>query len=163
MLWKFMLWLSKAQVFWKDIILKNRFFSTQEVGRKIIFPWNLRNLHENFKTTRKMILQFSKKTNNMILLYHGVTRLLTTEKSCFSLFGDGKYRLLFIQEVNVDDILFSFEYHVYWLLKDSCFGLFRVQKYVPFFIQIIFTWYFLSFHEIPKLWKYGFWCSDERM
>ena len=28
---------------------------------------------------------------------------------------------------------------------------------------MIFTWYFLVFHDIPGLGKYGFWCSENEM
>ena len=39
---------------------KRRFFSMQEVGRKMIFPWCLRNLHDVLRN-EKFISQSSKK------------------------------------------------------------------------------------------------------
>ena len=56
------------------------------------------------------------------------------------------------------------EYHVYWLLKSSCFELFGDGKYDLFFSQkvdgkMIFTWSFWAFHDIPGVGKYGFSCS----
>ena len=47
------------------------------------------------------------------------------------------------------------------LLKRSSFEFFGDEKYGLFLIhkvdvKMIFTWYFLAFHDIPGLWKCGF-------
>ena len=58
------------------------------------------------------------------------------------------------------------EYHVYGLLKSSCFKLLGKGKYGLLLIQkvngkIKLTWNFLAFHflDIPEPRKYDFWCS----
>ena len=50
---------------------------------------------------------------------------------------------------------------IYWLLKSSCFELFRDRKYGLSFSQkvdgkMVFTWSFWAFHDIPGLGKYVF-------
>ena len=52
---------------------------------------------------------------------------------------------------------------IYWLLKSSCFELFGDGKYGLFLSQkgdgkMIFAWFFLAFHDISGLGKYGFSC-----
>ena len=56
------------------------------------------------------------------------------------------------------------EYHVFWIQKSSCFELFGDGKYGILLIQnvdgkLIFSWYFWTFYDIPRLGKYGFSCS----
>ena len=59
----------------------------------------------------------------------------------------------------------SWKDDVYWLLKSSCFELFGDRKCGLLFGQKadrkgIFSCFFLAFHDIPALEKYGFSCSE---
>ena len=77
---------------------------------------------------------------------------------CFELFGDGKYGLLFSQEVDGKD-------DIYWLRKSSCFELSGGGKYDLFFSQkvdgkMIFNWSFSAFHDTQGPGKHGFPCSE---
>ena len=63
---------------------------------------------------RKMVFQFSKKTKKQNK--NKKTNKQTNKKQW-------------------DDIFFSMEYHVYWLLKNSCFKIFGEGKYSLFSSQ----------------------------
>ena len=83
--------------------------------------------------------------------------LLITEKFLFWTFQRWEIRSFFQPKSWWKD-------DIYWLLKSSCFELFDDGKYGIFFSQkvdgnMIFTWSFWAFHDIPALGKYAFSCS----
>ena len=63
-------------------------------------------------------------------------------------------------------ILFSMEYHVYWVRKSSCFELFGDGKYGLYLIQkgdgkIMFTWYlYLFFYEFCEIFQNTFFSQN---
>ena len=113
--------------------------------------------------------------------------LLNSEKSCFEVFRDEIYGLFLSQKLMERwyllitgkffywtfrrwEIRSFFEpkswwkHDINWSLKSSCLELFGDGKYGIFFSEkvdgeMIFTWSFLAFHDIPGLGKYGFLCS----
>ena len=129
---------------------KHGLFLSQKVDVKMIFTgyWNVLVLI--FSGMRNTVFFWAKswwKADIYWLLEH----------SCFELFDDGKIRSLFESRSWWKD-------DIYCLLRSSCFERFGDWKYGLFFIQkfdgqIIFTWSFLTFHDILGLGKYGFSCS----
>ena len=85
--------------------------------------------------------------------------LLITEKPLFWIFRSWEIRSFFESRS-------WWEINICWLLRISCFELFGDRKYDLSFSQkvdgkIIFTWCFLSFHDIPGPGKCGgFLCSN---
>ena len=87
---KLILWVSRS---------KTRSSSNQEVHRKIIFPWYLRNCHDILRT-EKYDLSFLKRRKDDILLSieHHFYWLL--KSSCIQLLGNKKMRSFFSQNID---------------------------------------------------------------
>ena len=126
-------------------------FSFQKVDGSMIFFDYWKVLVLNFSEMRNTIFFWAEKLMEMWYL-------LITENSLFWIFQRWEVRSFFeAKRWWKDDI--------YWLLRSSCFKLFRDdKKYGLFLIQkvdgkMIFTRSFWAFHDIPGIGKYGFLCN----
>ena len=142
--------ITKIFLFWFFLEVKNMVFLSQKVDGKMIFTdyWKV------------LVLIFSGMGNTVFFWAKKLMEryLLITEKFLFWTFWWWEIRSFFKSRSWWKD-------DIYWLLRSSCFELFGDGKYGLFFSQkvdgnMVFTWSFWAFHDIPGLRKYGFLLSE---
>ena len=79
------------------------------------------------------------------------------ERSCFELFGDGKYGIFWDKKLMEKWYLLITEKFLFWTFWWWEIRSFFSQKVD---VKIIFTWSFWAFHDIPGPGKYCFSCSE---
>ena len=165
-------------LYWKLKSFRFKFFGDEKYGIfepkswwKYDIYWLLKSSCFNLFGNGKCGLFFSQKID-------GKTIFTVLKSSCFNIFGIGKYGP-FLSQKNDGKMIFTdywkslvlnfsvmrntvFFESTLWLKNDiSYFQLFGFGKYGLFFSQnvdgeMIFTWYFWAFYDIPGPGKYGF-------
>ena len=131
----------------KFLEMKDMVFLSQKVDGNMIFTDYWKVLVLTFSEMGNTVFSWAKKLTE-------IWYLLITGKFLFWTFRWWEIRSFFESRSWWKD-------DIYWLLRSSCFELFGDGKHGLFFSQnvygeMIFTWSFWAFYDIPGPGKYGF-------